>query len=847
VFRVALKGLVGHKLRFALTTLAVVLGVTFVAGAFVLTDSMERAFDELFASSYGAADVVVRARAGYDLSVADWQVGAGATLDEEVLDDIAAVDGVEAVEGGVEGWARFLDPDGEPIVTQAPNLVFTWTERANPLVIRDGRAPTDPDDVTMDAGTFRRHGFALGDAVRLATEQGVTTHTLVGVTGFGDSDNMLGATIATMPLARGQELFGKKGALDEVSVLGDGTVDATVLRERIAAALGDDVEVTTAADAAADGSAEVAEALGFFSTALLAFAAIALFVGSFLIANTFAIVVAQRAREFALLRAVGASRRQVRTAVLGEALLVGAVAATVGLALGIALGAGLPSLFAALGVDLPTGDVVVAPRTVVAAYVVGVVVTVLAALLPARRASQVAPVEALRDAVTSPSAALHRRTLAGGVLVVVGALALGVGLSGAVGNPLAVVGVGAAAAFVGVALLAPLLAEPLARTFGALPARISVAGRVARGNARRDPRRTASTASALMIGLALVSAVSILAASVQGAVGDALSEQLRADFIVNNGGGATPQVPLPPALATGLRDAPAIGATTPVQLAQVSDGEQVLSVVGVDVAVSDELLAIDPREGDLTTLGADDIALVDDLARERGLALGDPFEVTFLDGRSVSLTVAATFGSSELIGTGYLVDLTAMDEHAGAARIDLLVLADARGDLDAARAALEEAVAIAPGATVRDQAEFRQTQQAAIDQVLGLMLVLLALAVLIALLGITNTLALAVIERTREIGLLRAVGMTRRQTRRMVLWESVLVSAFGAVLGVGVGSVLGWALVRALADQGVQRLVVPGGQLAVYAVVAVLAGIVAAALPAWRAARLDVLRAVTVE
>jgi putative ABC transport system permease protein len=847
VFRVALKGLLGHKLRFALTTLAVVLGVTFVAGAFVLTDSMERAFDELFETSFGAADVIVRGAAGYELSAADWQVGEGATLDESLLDTVAAVDGVEAVEGGVEGTARFLDPAGDPIVTQAPSLAFAWTERANPLVIREGRAPTDRDDVTMDAGTFGRHGFGLGDEVRLATDQGVTTHTLVGVTGFGESDNLLGATIATLPLARAQELFDKPGVLDEIAVVGDGSVDPTVLRERIAAALGPDAEVTTAADAAADGSADVAEALGFLTTVLLAFAGIALFVGSFLIANTFAIVVAQRSREFALLRAVGASRRQVRTAVLGEALLVGIVAASVGLLLGIGLGRALPALFSGLGVDLPTGDVVVAPRTVVAAYVVGVVVTVLAAILPARRASQVAPVEAMRAAATAPATSLRRRTAAGAALAVAGGIALVVGLSGAVGNTLALVGAGAAAAFIGVALLAPLLADPLARTLGALPARVSVAGKVARGNARRDPRRTASTASALMIGLALVSAVSILAASVQGAVGDALSDQLRADFIVQNGGGNVPQVPLPPSLTDTLREDDAIGSVTPVRLAQVSDGDGVINIVGVDVAVADDLLAIDPREGELAALGTDGFAMVEDLAVERGLELGDDLEVTFLDGRSVSLTLVATFGSSELIGTGYLVDLAAMDAHARASTVDLVLLADARGDLDAARATLDTAVAVAPGATVRDQAEFREAQEASIDQVLGLMLVLLALAVLIALLGITNTLALAVLERTREIGLLRAVGMTRKQTRRMVLWESVLVSAFGAALGIGVGTLLGWSIVQALAEQGIQRLVVPFGQLAIYAVVAIVAGVVAAALPAWRAARLDVLQAVTVE
>jgi putative ABC transport system permease protein len=847
VFRVALKGLLGHKVRFALTTLAVVLGVTFVAGAFVLTDSMERAFDELFETSFAAADVIVRAQDGFETSAADWQLGEGATLEEDLLDDVAAVDGVEAVEGGIEGSGRFLDPDGEPIVTQAPTLAFAWTERANPLTLREGRAPEAADDITMDAGTFARYGFALGDDVRFATEQGISTHELVGVTGFGESDNLLGATIATVPLERAQELFDKPGVLDEIAVVGDGSVDPTVLRERISDVIGGAGVVSTADEAAAAGSADVADALGFVTTVLLAFAGIALFVGMFLIFNTFAIVVAQRSREFALLRAVGASRRQVRAAVMGEAAVVGVVAATLGLLLGIGLGRGLPALFGAMGIELPTGGAVVEPRTIVVAYVVGVGVTVLAAILPARRASQVPPVEALREAATAPGSSLHRRTVAGAVLAVLGAVTLVLGLSGAVGNALALVGAGAAVAFLGVALLAPLLADPLARTLGAIPARTSVAGKVARGNARRDPRRTALTASALMIGLALVTAVSILTASVQGAVADALNDQLRADFLVQNGGINAPPVPLPPVLAEELAGDPALAAVTPVRGSQADDGDRVVDLVGMDVEVLDQVIALEEREGTIATLGADDLAMVDDLAAERGLTLGDDLEFTFRTGGTATLTLAATFASSELLGTGYLVDLSALEAHAGAAAADVLVFANASGDLDEARAAIDERLDLAPGATVSDQAEFRATQEEAIDQVLGLMLVLLALAIVIALLGITNTLALAVLERTREIGLLRAVGMTRRQTRRMVLWESVLVSAFGAVLGIGVGTLLGWAIVQALEEEGVQRLVLPAGQLAIYAVVAIVAGVIAAVLPAWRAARIDVLRAVTVE
>jgi putative ABC transport system permease protein len=334
MFRVAIKGLLGHKLRFLLTTLAVVLGVTFVAGAFVLTDTMEGAFDDLFETSYATADVYVRGGTSFDVSAAEFEAGSGPTLDQDLVADIQQVDGVEEAVPGVEGTARFLDPDGDPIQTQAPALGFAWSDAANPLTLREGREPRENGEVTMDVTTFERFDFAIGDEVQVAGPSGVETFTLVGATGFGDSDNLLGATIATWTLEDTQRLFDKEGQVDEIAVVGDGSLDPAALAEEVAASLqtaGAEAEVSTATDRAASESADVADAVGFLTTALLAFAGIALFVGMFLIANTFSIIVAQRAREFALLRAVGASARQVRTAVLAESLLVGIVASTIGL------------------------------------------------------------------------------------------------------------------------------------------------------------------------------------------------------------------------------------------------------------------------------------------------------------------------------------------------------------------------------------------------------------------------------------------------------------------------------------------------------------------------------------
>jgi putative ABC transport system permease protein len=849
VLRVALKGLLAHKLRFLLTTLAVVLGVTVTAGSLVLTDTVQSAFDELLVTSYEGVDVFVTATTGFDTEVTGPDTGTGPTLAEDILDDLLAIDGVAQVEGFVEGPAVFVDPDGDPVIPQGPpTLGFSVGGEVGdgPLSLRAGRLPEGDGEVAMDAATFERFGFTLDDEVEVIGSAGPETFTLVGVLGFGDSDNLLGATIAGFDLPTAQRFFGREGRFDEVGVIGDEGTDPAALRERIAVDLGSDVTVTTATERVETDSASIADAVGFLTTGLLAFAGIAVFVGAFLIANTFSIVVAQRMREFALLRAVGASRRQVQTAVLVEALVVGVLASGIGLALGVGLAAAIPALLAATGVDLPTAGTVLTARTIVVALLVGTLVTVGSAVLPARRAGRIAPVEALRDAATTAAAPLRRRTIAGVVLVVLGGIALVIGLAGDVPQPVVVVGLGAAAMFLGVAALAPLAADPLARTLGWLPARLSVPGALARGNARRDPRRTSITASALMIGLALVSAVTILTASLQTAVSDALTEQFRADLIVQSPSVST-VTGLPVGVAEALAEDPAIAEVSPLRFGQVADDQgAVQTIVAVDPATIDELLSLGVTEGAIADLDVDGIGLQVDVAETRGLTIGDPFPVTFVDGTETELRLAFTFASSELVGTGYLLSLDGL-ARGGTAAGDLLVLANASGDLDAARAAAEDAAALAGGADIRDQVEFREQQEAQIDQLLGLLVALLLLAILIALLGITNTLALAVLERTREIGLLRAVGMLRGQARRMVLWESVLVASFGALLGVGVGAFLGWALVGSLADAGVDRLVIPFGQLLTYALVAVVAGVVAAVLPAIRAARLDVLRAVTVE
>src|SRR3954449_1016888 len=831
--KVILKGLLARKLRLALTAISISLGVAFVTGTFVLGDTMTATFDQLYEGLTKGTDVTVRGESAFtDTS----PLGATKPFDAAVLDRVEAVDGVRAAAGSVTGYALILDKAGEPVQPGgAPTLGASYTTDrglAGGFTLRSGSAPEGPREVVLDAATAGKHGFAPGDPVTILFPDGPREFTVVGIAGFGDADNLAGATIATFDLPTAQQVLGKAGLYDTVAVAGEQGVSPEELRGRIAAALPQGLEAVTSAEVVAESSAAVADALGFFTTGLLGFAAISLLVGALIIWNTFSILVAQRTRELALLRAVGASRRQVRFSVVAEAFVIGLVSAALGLGLGLGVAAGLRAVLGAVGIEVPTTTLQVEPRTVVAALLVGVVVTVLAALLPARQATKVAPVAALR-AVDAPAKPVGRvRVLLGAGLTLLGAAGLGWAIADE--GQLGVAGVAMLLTLAGVLVLAPVLAVAVTRLVGAPLARLGTTATLARRNALRNPRRTASTATALMIGLALVSTVTVVASSMKASVAGVIADSSRADFILKAASQASPG--LPPQLAEDLRGVDGVDTVSEMRFGPAQVDGRTTFVAAIDPKTVDAAANLEVSSGSTAALDDRSVLVSDKVAEAQGWSVGDPVQITYAQTGVQRFTVAGTFGNTTLIGSDYVVDLATHVANTGSSLdVAVLVVAADGADLEQVRAGMETVVDAYPIAQPDDAASFTESQGKTIDQLLAIVTMLLALAVIIALLGIVNTLALSVFERTRELGLLRAVGMTRRQVRAVVRWESVIVAVLGALLGAVLGLAFGAALTRGLAGEGLTVLAIPGGRLGLYVLAAAVAGVLAAIGPARRA------------
>jgi len=843
MWKTTLKSLGAHKRRLLSTCTAVLLGVAFLSGTLVLGDTMTKGFGDMFTAANAGTDALVRSES----EVGDADFSERALIDRSLVDEIAAVDGVAAAEPRIEGSARIVGADGDPLggngpPTQGGNWIAD--DALNPYDLSDGRAPAAPGEVVIDKAAAEQGDLAVGDTTTVRTPDPIPV-TIVGLVTFGDADSQGPITYTGFSTEQAADLFvPDPGEVSSIAVAADPGVSQTRLVQSIDAVLPDGVEALTGAQLTAEMEDGIQDDfLGFFETFLLVFAGIALVVATFSIYNTFSILVAQRTRESALLRALGASRGQVLRSVAVEALAVGLLASVGGIAVGLGLASGLLALMSAMGMTMPASSLVVAGSTVVTAVVVGVVVTLVASLAPAVRAARTAPLEAIRSVAVDGSATSWLRAIAGAVVTAGG---VAVVIAGAVGGAVPLAGLGALLSLVGVVMLGPVVARPAAGVLGApQAARRGMSGTLARRNAMRNPRRTASTALALLVGVAVVSLMTVVGASIKKSIADTVDEQFAGDLVVVSDGWGLGG--LSTELAPAIGDLPEVAVSSAAGNAPVRvDGDDTV-VSTYDPATLDQVMDLGVRAGSMADVGVDQIAVSQEYADDHGLALGDPVPVTYPDGVSERPTVGAVFGEEDMFG-GVLLPQAAFVPHTSQPGDVAVMITLADGVSEADGEAAVQGVADRFGAPdVQTGAEYTDSVAGEVDQMLNVVYVLLALAIVIALMGIANTLSLSIHERTRELGLLRAVGQTRRQLRSMVRGEAVTVALFGTAGGVGLGLFLGWAMVEALADEGFTSFAVPVTSLVVVLVVGALAGVLAAVRPARRAARLDVLEAIATD
>jgi putative ABC transport system permease protein len=848
VLRATLKSLFARKLRLILTALAVVLGVGMTAGSFILTDTALKSFDNLFGDVYKGTDVVVQGTTAFEASGQN-NTGGGSErkpIPESVLPRVESVDGVDAAVGSIGGTAWIVDPTTNKVIQNggAPPIGGSWDAAITTLQIDPGGAPpVGPDQVVIDAATATDHGISIGQQIKVVTTTGPGEFTVTGIAHFGSSNSLLGATLALFDLPTAQKLFDREGEFDTIYVKGDAGVDPGQLAARVASVLPKGYESITAATAASQQQDQVATGLGFLRTFFLIFGFVALFVGAFIIFNMFNIVVSQRTRELALFRALGASRRQVRTSVLLESIAVGLIGSILGIGLGVLLAFALKALLGALGLKLPPTALAIETRTIVVSLVVGIGVTVVAAWAPSRRASRVAPIEALRESST-PSSSIRRRVIVGGIVLALGIAAISAALFGGASNPGALVGLGAALTFLGVATLSPLFARGLAAVIGR-PFRRTATGRLGDENAKRSPRRTASTASALMIGLGLVAFVSVFAASLKASAIKTLDEVLRADLTLSS----NQFNPFSTHLAEQLRNDPNFSVVSELRSTEAHVGSSDTFPIAIDPATFAQVADVTMTAGSLADLSQPGAVLVSRTEADgKGLSVGSPVEMTFSATGAQQLHVVGIYENNAILND-YVISLATynanveqpLDQNVFLKIAPGVSPTDAKTQLDAM---LQKDY---PNVQANDQAASKQQFLDSINQLLAFVFVLLFLSIIISGFGILATLWLSVFERVRELGLLRAVGMARVQVKRMVRIEAVIVAVLGAILGIVIGIVFAWALQRSLSDLGITELSLPVGQLIVLMILAALIGVVAAILPARRAAKLNVLEAISYE
>jgi putative ABC transport system permease protein len=849
MLRIVARNLLARKFRLFATALAVTLGVAFMAGTLVLTDTMGKTFNDLSAGVYKGTDAVVRATAAFTgpQMTGDQRPLVSGTL----LGPLSRAPGVAAAEGSVMGYTRLIGSDGKAIgnpASGAPTLGGNWNQvtALNPWTLTAGHAPQAADQVVIDAKSARAGHLKVGDTTTVLVKGPPQRVRIAGIISFGAADSPGGASVVLFTTPTAQRMVAAPDQFTSILFVAKPGVSQQQLVSNLRAVLPHGLESITGAALTKELQDAFQQMLSYFNIYMLTFAGIALVVGAFMIFNTFSITVAQRTRENGLLRALGASRRQVLGAVLAEALAVGVIASAIGLAAGVAVAAGLKAMLDALGFGLPPGGIVFTGRTILLAGLTGIAVTLVAAISPARKAAKVPPVAAMQDAMAgSTGYGSKERVFVGSAVFAAGTAALLTGLFTGVSSRSLVVGAGIVLVFFAVTVLGRTVSLPLSRALGApLPALRGVTGKLAQRNAMRNPKRTAASASALMIGVGLVAFISILASSSTATVNATIDRTFAGDIVIDSGGGLMGGVD--PALATQLSKLPQVSAATGVAIGPAQILGKVELVTGVDPRAAGQIFDVNPVGGSMAGLGRTGIAVYKDVATAEHLKLGSTVPVLFRDTGPQKLRVALIYGDATAApAPRYFLGNAAFNANFPVRYDSQVFVKKAPGVGDAAALAAVRATADRySGTSVMDQAAYKADRAKQVQQMLMLTYVMLALAILIALLGIGNTLALSIFERTRELGVMRAVGMTRQQLRATIRWESVIVALQGTVLGLLIGLFFGWALVLSMKNQVFS---VPVRILVIVAVLAAVAGVVAAILPSRRAARLNILRALVSE
>ncbi|WP_413809058.1 ABC transporter permease [Streptomyces sp. OE57] len=848
MLRTALRNVLAHKARLLMTVLAVMLGVAFVAGTLVFTNTISDAYQKSSQKGFKGVDLAITPDKKDDDSA---NPGEAPRLSQRLLDQAAKAPGAASAYGVVKGSSSLADKKGDLLGGGFSNLggnYYPGADGKDPRYnMTEGRAPKAAGEIALDSRTAERGHYKAGDSIRVSVDGPVRTEKVVGVFTTDDGNVAAGGTLALYDTATAQKLFGKPGQFDEIDVKAAAGTSQSALKSSVDKILPEQAKATTAKKLAKDQAKAIEESMSSMQTAMLVFAGIALFVGIFIIVNTFTMLVAQRTKELALMRAVGATRRQVTRSVLIEATVVGAVAAVVGLAAGVGIGAVLRSVLNSTGANVPDGPLIVAPTTVLASVVVGVVVTVLSAWLPGRRAAKIPPVAAMNSVHAAPTTrGLVVRNTIGAILAAAGAalVVAGAGMGGDGQGPMAF---GAAVLVIGVFVLTPLLSRPLIAAASPVLRIFGMPGKLARQNAVRNPRRTAATASALMVGLTLITGMTVIAGSMQKGIDKMAADGLRSDYVVSMGGGGTGGRPLSPEVSKTLAKLPEVTTISPLRSSPARVAGDSDSLTGVDPKAIKDLVKVDFTEGSFAALGGTKALIDDKIADEHRWKVGSTIPVTYEDGRSGKLTVGGVYEGNQMI-RGVMVDSATVTPHMTTVADFQVMLKTKGGATENNKDLLKKTLGDNPAIKIQNKQDTSDEIASAFTLMLNMLYGLLAMAVIVAVLGVINTLAMSVFERSKEIGMLRAIGLDRGGIKRMVRLESLVISLFGGVLGLGLGVFFGWAAGELIATElPSYELVLPWPRMALFLLMAALVGVIAALWPARRASKLNMLAAIKAE